>query len=78
MTSKPGFAGRRSFGLAGMRERISMLGGAVKVSSTKAVGTKIEVIVPVPQQCDEPPAVTITRATNALSAVAGESRQDLV
>ena len=76
MSSKPVFAGRRSFGLAGMRERISMLGGAVKVSSTKAVGTKIEVIVPVPQEHNEPPSVTITRATNALSAVAGDGRQD--
>src|ERR1041385_3054819 len=34
MTKPVGFTGR-SFGLAGMRERISMLGGTVKVSSMK-------------------------------------------
>ncbi|HET7841010.1 MAG TPA: GAF domain-containing sensor histidine kinase [Terriglobia bacterium] len=36
----------RSFGLAGMRERVAMLGGTVEVSSTPGNGTRIEVIVP--------------------------------
>jgi len=45
--SKPaGFSGR-SFGLAGMRERIGMLRGSVKVTSVKGKGTRIEVLVPV-------------------------------
>ena len=36
----------RSFGLAGMRERVAMLGGTVEVYSTPGNGTRIEVIVP--------------------------------
>jgi signal transduction histidine kinase len=39
----------RSFGLAGMRERISTLGGVVKISSGKGHGTRLEVSVPVGQ-----------------------------
>lgn len=42
--------GRRSFGLAGMRERITTLGGSLKVGAgsrnTQGTGTKIEVVVP--------------------------------
>ena len=36
----------RSFGLAGMRERIAALGGTVRVRSGKGKGTRIEVTVP--------------------------------
>ncbi|MGE5205160.1 MAG: ATP-binding protein [Chlamydiota bacterium] len=36
----------RSFGLAGMRERIAALGGTVRVRSGKGRGTRIEVTVP--------------------------------
>ncbi|HET7185183.1 MAG TPA: GAF domain-containing sensor histidine kinase [Terriglobales bacterium] len=74
--SKPsGFTGR-SFGLAGMRERISMLGGSVKVTSTKGVGTRIEVTLPAPQRQPEGPSELQTRNTRALTAVAGDSRQE--
>jgi signal transduction histidine kinase len=42
--------GRRSFGLAGMRERISTLGGTLKVGpgarNGQGTGTKIDVVVP--------------------------------
>lgn len=42
--------GRRSFGLAGMRERIATLGGTLKVGAAtrnaEGTGTKIEVVVP--------------------------------
>ncbi|MGA3211436.1 MAG: GAF domain-containing sensor histidine kinase [Terriglobales bacterium] len=48
-----GFASRRplnqqrpAFGLAGMRERISMLGGTVKIVSAKSNGTRLEIRVP--------------------------------
>jgi signal transduction histidine kinase len=36
----------QSFGLAGMRERIAALGGAIKVRSSKGKGTRIEVAMP--------------------------------
>jgi signal transduction histidine kinase len=41
----------RSFGLAGMRERVAMLGGAVEVHSSPGNGTRIEVLVPIEQCC---------------------------
>lgn len=37
---------RQSFGLAGIRERVSMLHGNVTVSSTRGKGTRLEVVVP--------------------------------
>lgn len=39
---------RPSFGMAGMQERITTLGGQMKVISRKGEGTKISVTVPVP------------------------------
>jgi signal transduction histidine kinase len=39
---------RPSFGMAGMQERVSTLGGEMKVSSLKGEGTKISVSVPLP------------------------------
>ncbi|HWR36258.1 MAG TPA: GAF domain-containing sensor histidine kinase [Clostridia bacterium] len=41
--------GRRSFGLAGMRERICTLGGTMRVTSRKNQGTRIAISVPIPQ-----------------------------
>jgi signal transduction histidine kinase len=40
---------RPSFGMAGMRERISALGGTMQVTSRRGQGTRIEVSVPVPE-----------------------------
>jgi signal transduction histidine kinase len=40
---------RPAFGLAGMRERISMLGGTVKIISAKGSGTRLEIRVPAEQ-----------------------------
>jgi signal transduction histidine kinase len=42
----------RNFGLAGMKERVSMLGGTAKVASARNKGTRIEVKVPVTQRSD--------------------------
>jgi two-component system, NarL family, sensor histidine kinase LiaS len=42
----------RNFGLAGMEERVTMLGGTVKVASSKNKGTRIEVKVPVTQRAE--------------------------
>ncbi|HWR17044.1 MAG TPA: GAF domain-containing sensor histidine kinase [Terriglobales bacterium] len=42
----------RNFGLAGMQERVTMLGGTVKVASAKNKGTRIEVKVPVTQRSE--------------------------
>jgi signal transduction histidine kinase len=39
---------RPSFGMAGMHERITTLGGQMRVVSTKGEGTKISVTVPIP------------------------------
>src|SRR5471032_1358100 len=39
---------RTSFGMSGMQERISTLGGQMKVISRKGEGTKISITVPVP------------------------------
>jgi signal transduction histidine kinase len=39
---------RPSFGMAGMQERITTLGGRMKVDSRKGQGTKISITVPVP------------------------------
>jgi signal transduction histidine kinase len=44
---------RRSYGLAGMRERISALGGTLSVSSRKGHGTKITASVPVTETGEE-------------------------
>ena len=73
MTKPAGFTGR-SFGLAGMRERISMLGGTVKVSSSKGIGTRIEVTVPAPPRVTADPAAVQNRSPRVLTAVAGDSR----
>ncbi len=39
--------GRQSFGLAGMHERVSTIGGKMKVTSSRGKGTRIEVIAPI-------------------------------
>jgi signal transduction histidine kinase len=44
---------RRSYGMAGMRERISALGGTLSVSSRKGHGTKITASVPVSETDEE-------------------------
>jgi signal transduction histidine kinase len=45
---------RRTFGLAGMRERISALRGTIRVSSRKSQGTRIAVNVPAPRVAEQP------------------------
>ncbi len=49
--SKGSFTGR-SFGLAGIRERIGSLGGEVRVTSSRGKGTRIEVDVPLRHDWD--------------------------
>ena len=44
---------RRSYGMAGMRERISALGGTLNVSSRKGQGTKISAAVPLSETNEE-------------------------
>jgi len=56
---------RPSFGMAGMQERISTLGGQMKVVSRKGEGTKISVTVPVPARTPEA-GLSGTRAERAL------------
>jgi signal transduction histidine kinase len=47
MQSRGGSRERRSFGLAGIKERVAMLGGTSRVVSAKGKGTRIEIAVPV-------------------------------
>ena len=44
---------RPSFGMAGMQERISTLGGQMKVESRKGEGTKISISVPLPARSEK-------------------------
>lgn len=46
ITKPQGKTERQTFGLAGIRERIGMLGGKVRVVSSKGQGTRIEVSLP--------------------------------
>jgi signal transduction histidine kinase len=46
MQSRGASRERRSFGLAGIKERVAMLGGTSRVVSTKGKGTRIEIAVP--------------------------------
>jgi signal transduction histidine kinase len=54
--AKTVFTGR-SFGLAGMRERVGSLGGVVRVKSVKGKGTRVEVDVPA-VEVQKPDALT--------------------
>jgi signal transduction histidine kinase len=50
-------------GLASMRERASLLGGSLTVSSRPGHGTVVELIVPLPGQQEEPPPDNETNAS---------------
>jgi len=41
---------RRTFGLVGMRERITALGGTLRIRSRRGRGTKVRVILPLPHE----------------------------
>jgi len=56
---------QQSFGLAGIKERIAMLGGVSRVTSAEGKGTRIEINVP----AGEPAQVverTLAQAANAV------------
>lgn len=65
---KSNFRGN-SFGLAGIKERVGMLGGKVRVTSLKGQGTRIEITVPATNPTDLSPLEQLTRdhATYAAS-----------
>ncbi len=76
MPQRPGTPGR-SFGLAGMRERIGMLAGKVRISSQKGHGTRLDVSVPVGQPVPEEVARSLRLEPEYFSrgvAAAGSSR----
>lgn len=62
----------KSFGLAGMRERVSTLGGTIRVRSSKGRGTRIEISVPLVQAdvaAGQPlPAVSETYGQRSVAA----------
>jgi signal transduction histidine kinase len=64
---------RQTFGLAGIRERIAMLHGTVKITSTKGRGTKLDISVPVGE---EPTAMILSMpgANTAPLAATGTGR----
>ena len=63
---------RPSFGLAGMRERISTLGGTLRVESRKGKGTKILASVPVPAGAS--PLVQASPNSHPASAPGSDSK----
>jgi signal transduction histidine kinase len=68
MKNAEGWNGR-SFGMAGMRERVAMLGGTVEVDSSPGSGTRIDVIVPI-ENCSTEEGFS---PRPALAAVQGDS-----
>jgi signal transduction histidine kinase len=40
-------AKRESFGLAGMRERVALLGGEIDIQTSPGKGTKVSIAIPV-------------------------------
>jgi signal transduction histidine kinase len=65
--TKPKANERQTFGLAGIRERIGMLHGSVKISAAKGRGTKLDITVPV---SEEPSAVILSMRTPAAPPLA--------
>ncbi|MEO6119464.1 MAG: GAF domain-containing sensor histidine kinase [Terriglobales bacterium] len=57
---KSNFRGN-SFGLAGIKERVAMLGGKVRVTSLKGQGTRIEITVPPTKPTDLSPLEQLTQ-----------------
>ena len=57
---------RPSFGMAGMQERVSTLGGQMKVTSIKGEGTKISVTVPLPPRPKPMDAIGNAQAVRAM------------
>ncbi len=76
MAKTSGFT--HSFGLAGMRERIGMLAGTLRVRSAKGKGTRIEVVVPASEfaPASMSPAWS-NRTPAAMGAVAGEGPSEM-
>ncbi len=55
-------ASAAGFGLIGMRERVELLGGTLRVTSTPSGGTRIDVTVPVQRRAAEAPDPSSERA----------------
>jgi signal transduction histidine kinase len=47
---RPRRKGKSGFGLLGMRERATYVGGVLKVKSVRRSGTEIEIRIPVPRE----------------------------
>lgn len=60
---------RRTFGLAGMRERISALSGTMRVHSRKGQGTRISVSVPAPRTNAQEEERSVTAGVTTVGAV---------
>jgi signal transduction histidine kinase len=62
---------RRTFGLAGMRERISALGGTIRVNSRKGQGTRITVNVPVSNSSEAAESTKIVIPSSQVHSATG-------
>jgi signal transduction histidine kinase len=73
--SKSSNSQRPSFGMAGMRERISNLAGTMKVESRKDKGTRILVTVPVPNGSPALPGLRVATVPRGGSSDRDTARQ---
>ena len=76
MAEHKGTARGQSFGLAGIKERVSTMNGAVRVCSTKGQGTRIEISVPAASAPDAPrPALPASGGAKGPQLVLSASAQ---
>jgi len=76
MAAHKGTAGGQSFGLAGIKERVSTMNGAVRVCSVRGQGTRIEISVPAVSAPDAPrPALPASGGAQGPQLVLSASAQ---
>lgn len=64
----------RSFGIAGMRERVLLLGGALEISSRPGLGTTLHFTIPLEQSREVPRHFTVPEAGFAIPGTTGETK----
>ncbi len=64
----PGTPGRRTFGLIGMQERATLVGGSLRIDSAPGRGTRLQVRIPYPSMAERDPICDMLVGPDALSA----------